>query len=406
LAALTEEEARELAAGLFAKEVFDYLPPASQKTLLSGLMVLEGAKRAALALPRPGILLHPFASVFDDCVAKILFEKGLPPQGPGRRDLALQKLSAARLKLAAPEPRPLGGPDEAEAGSSEAGSIGEVESRVRELASALAEAWPSLMSGPAEAKPELALLGGPLRPAAKEGAKPPAPAARRQAAAPAPSGGPRIPKIHVGTDESGKGDYFGPLVVAGVYCDEAIEKALLSMGVKDSKMSSDYQNLALAEEIAALLGPPRYEIDVVAPSRYNVLYDGAGNLNKLLADRHALVIDALLSKVECGFALVDQFGPERWIESALAKRGRKVELLQIPRAESDPAVAAASILARAAFLTELREGGDKLGISLPKGASSSAEAAGRRVIQAFGPDKLREVAKLHFKNTERLGLRG
>ena len=106
------------------------------------------------------------------------------------------------------------------------------------------------------------------------------------------------PKVHFGTDESGKGDYFGPLVVAGVYCDEEIAEAFLKVGVKDSKRLSDNQNLAKANRIKEILGPGRYNVHVLLPSDYNRLYNSLRNLNKILAGAHAKVIGALLDAVD------------------------------------------------------------------------------------------------------------
>src|SRR5437667_12634 len=155
----------------------------------------------------------------------------------------------------------------------------------------------------------------------------------------------------IGTDESGKGDYFGPLVVAGVYVPDGGREVLAALGVRDSKTLSDGQAERLSRAVREA-----YPTAVVAigPERYNALYAKVGNLNRLLAWAHARVIENLLERIpECREAISDQFGDARVLERALLERGRRISLTQRPRAESDPVVAAASIVARAEFLRRL-----------------------------------------------------
>src|SRR5438876_9383597 len=157
-------------------------------------------------------------------------------------------------------------------------------------------------------------------------------------------------EAHFGVDESGKGDFFGPLVVAGVYVDRGIARRLVDAGVQDSKrVGSDARIRALAETIrkgtAGL-----FETVLIGPERYNELYQKFGNLNKLLGWGHARVIENLLAKrPDCPRALSDQFADARVVEQSLLRHGRKINSEQRPRAEPDIAVAAASSLAREAF---------------------------------------------------------
>ena len=204
---------------------------------------------------------------------------------------------------------------------------------------------------------------------------------------------------HIGTDESGKGDFFGPLVVAGFFMPEGQEGALRELGVKDSKRTSDNR----CREIAAVLRSG-YVCAVVAigPERYNELYGKFRNLNRLLAWGHARAIENILERVDAGRAVTDQFGDESLVRDALMKKGRAIELVQQPRAEEDPAVAAASILARAEFLDRLRSLSREAGVELPKGAAPVVEEAGVRLVRALGPDALGRFAKLHFKTTARV----
>ncbi|HUV87656.1 MAG TPA: ribonuclease HIII [bacterium] len=209
----------------------------------------------------------------------------------------------------------------------------------------------------------------------------------------------------IGTDESGKGDYFGPLVVGGVYVrDGADEDFLRGLEVRDSKRISDRRVAFMAGEIAKRLPHSRVAI---GPARYNELYDSLGNLNRILAWAHARAIENLAGEwPEISRAVTDKFGDDAYVARALMKRGRELELVQKVRAEEDVAVAAASIVARAGFLAGLERLSKKAGLPLPKGASASVEEAARRLVQKKGRDALREFAKVHFKTTSRLCLEG
>jgi len=206
-------------------------------------------------------------------------------------------------------------------------------------------------------------------------------------------------KGHIGTDESGKGDYFGPLVIAGFFLPTSQAEVLIELGVKDCKKLSDRRVQDLARELKK-----GYIFSVVAigPQRYNDLYRRFHNLNRLLAWGHARAIENILEKVNCQEALTDQFGDERFVRQALLKKGREINLIQKTQAETDLAVAAASILARAEFLNRLQELSRKMGLELPKGASPLVEEAGCQLVKKYGPDILEQVAKYHFKTTERI----
>lgn len=216
---------------------------------------------------------------------------------------------------------------------------------------------------------------------------------------------PPVPLPHIGTDESGKGDYFGPMVVAGVMVDQTTKARLESLGVKDSKLLSDKRCRALAAQIRSICGSACKEIEIT-PETYNRLYDEfrieGKNLNHLLAWGHARAIESLLERHSCSEAIADQFGDEHYILSKLMPKGRTIKLTQLPKGERYIAVAAASILARDKFLTHLEKLSREQGINLPKGASDAVVNAGKDIVKAKGEQELRNVAKLHHRTTVKI----
>lgn len=212
---------------------------------------------------------------------------------------------------------------------------------------------------------------------------------------------PEIFEPHIGVDESGKGDFFGPLVIASAYTDRALTEQLKALDVRDSKtIKSDRKILDMARKIRGVLGA-RAAVIRIGPAKYNQLYGDIGNVNRLLAWGHARAIENLLDVVpDCPRAVADQFGPKSRIEQALMKKGRSIQLEQRHRAESDPAVAAASILARAAFVDALARMGKELNIEIPKGASARVQDVAAELVAKHGPAVLTHMAKLHFKTTD------
>ncbi len=204
----------------------------------------------------------------------------------------------------------------------------------------------------------------------------------------------------VGSDESGKGDYFGPLVVAAVAVTSTNWRVLVELGVQDSKNLTDARAHGLA---AAIGGAFPSEVIAVMPRRYNELWTKMGNANRMLAWAHARAIENVIARApEATAAVADQFGDESLIRNALFEHGRKVQLVQMHRAERDPAVAAASILARAEFLRRLDQLGRDAGVRLPKGAGAPVDAVARAVVASRGPTALDALAKIHFKTTQRV----
>ena len=199
---------------------------------------------------------------------------------------------------------------------------------------------------------------------------------------------------HIGTDESGKGDFFGPLVIAGVLVDEKNAKHFLDLGIKDSKKLSDKKMLTLAVEIKKAAP---HAIIAISNPKYNELYANIKNLNKLRAWGHARAIENVLNSIDCEYALSDKFGDESLIKAALMKNGRSIRLEQMCKAESDIAVAAASVLARATFVQKMQAMEDTYGLKFPKGCSGLVKTAASEFIQKYGKDRLKEVCKAHFK---------
>ena len=214
---------------------------------------------------------------------------------------------------------------------------------------------------------------------------------------------PEMFEPHFGVDESGKGDFFGPLVISGVYVDRGIAHNLLDAGVQDSKrIGSDARIRALAQVIRKTPGG-LVETVLIGPRRYNELYEKFGNLHKLLGWGHARVIENLLKKKpDCPRSLSDQFADARVIEQSLLRHGRKIDIEQRLRAESDIAVAAASILAREAFINWLERRGRELGLRLERGVSANVKETAKKLAQINGSQALREVAKVHFRTAHEI----
>src|SRR6266516_1476603 len=205
-------------------------------------------------------------------------------------------------------------------------------------------------------------------------------------------------RARIGLDESGKGDYFGPLVIGAVYVDEQTEDKLIALGVRDSKLLTDERMLVMSEDIKALC--PNFVVPI-EPKRYNELYDKIRNLNQLLAWGHAWTLEKMLENVSCDLAVVDKFGDEFYLRQALREKGRQITVIQQTHAEEDIAVAAASILARARFVQQMKQLSKRIGKILPKGASDpSIVTVGRELVAEHGKEILVEIAKLHFKTTE------
>ena len=220
-------------------------------------------------------------------------------------------------------------------------------------------------------------------------------------------------KAHGGSDESGKGDYFGPLVVACCYVDETLATSLREMGVKDCKQMSDKAVLSVGARLRALLGPNGYAVVKMSPAAYNRLYAKIRNINTMLAWAHGTAIEELLTKrADCPRVVIDQFAPtEATIRRALKERGKKVVVEQRHKAESDIAVAAASVIAREIFLRAIADmtaevfGPPSSDASqtqkVPAGSSDPrVKDLAEEMVRRDGPTWLMNHCKAHFKTTD------
>jgi ribonuclease HIII len=214
-----------------------------------------------------------------------------------------------------------------------------------------------------------------------------------------------LPRL--GVDESGKGDFFGPLCVAGAYVNESVVRAWQDAGIRDSKnISSDKKIAQLAKVIRETPGC----VSTVVPignEAYNRLYAKMRSVNALLAWGHARVIENLMGlryqmKPPPVRAISDQFARDKQtVARALMSLGREIELVQRHKAEEDLAVAAASILARHEFVSRLARLEQEFGVALPKGASAAVDAAAKEFIARHGATLLPKVAKTHFRTAYR-----
>ena len=209
------------------------------------------------------------------------------------------------------------------------------------------------------------------------------------------------PKIYIGTDESGKGDYFGPLVIAAVFADLSISKKLKEIGVIDSKELTDQSISIIAAKIKKLEGCV-FDVIVIGPEKYNILYDKMGNLNKLLGWAHAKAIENVLNVKIAPEAISDKFGNEKYIHNSLQEKGKEIKLHQETKAEKFTAVAAASILARDSFSKWFYIVKKQMNIQLPKGASQKVEEKAKYIKKQLGNEVLGKLVKLHFKTTKKL----
>jgi len=204
---------------------------------------------------------------------------------------------------------------------------------------------------------------------------------------------------YIGTDESGKGDYFGPLVIGAVYIDKKTSLELEKIGVKDSKLISDNSIKILEPKIKKIVDG-NFEIIQTNPEKYNQLYESFKNLNKMMAWAHSKSIENLVLKSKCTNVISDKFGNEKLITNELKKKNIEINHFQTVKGERFTAVAAASILARAKVIDWFYFKSKELGFEIPKGGGANVTAAAKRVINQFDDKYLMKLIKFHFKNSQ------
>lgn len=203
-----------------------------------------------------------------------------------------------------------------------------------------------------------------------------------------------------GIDESGKGDFFGPLVVAAAAVGPLEMPDIDELYVRDSKKISDSRVIKIA---SLLRNKVPHNVVVIMPQKYNELYKKISNLNHLLAWAHARAVENLLEQVTTEKIISDKFGKEELLIKSLMEKGRQIELIQETKGERHIPVAMASIFARAEFINSMQRLSKKWQMTFPKGASNLVDQAGKEFVEKHGEEKLGEVAKLHFKNKRKIG---
>ena len=209
---------------------------------------------------------------------------------------------------------------------------------------------------------------------------------------------------HIGVDEAGKGDFFGPLVTASAFLDEHNYRDVIKLGVMDSKKVSDKKIRKMISEIESLC---LFEVSILMPEDFNREYKSYQNINKLLAYQHSLVIEKLLQKlnkkdIACPFVLIDQFSKNPYrVSNVLGTLGKGIEFRQMHGGEADLSVATASIIARYHFIEAMDQLSNQWNIEFPKGATAVVEK-GKEFVSKYGADSLSKVAKINFKTMEKV----
>lgn len=207
----------------------------------------------------------------------------------------------------------------------------------------------------------------------------------------------------VGSDEVGTGDYFGPIVVTACYVKKEDIPFLEELGVGDSKKIDDEKILKMAPQIAKRV---KYRSVILTNEEYNQKYTKDVNMNKIKAILHNRVLYQLVEeeKPEYDYIIVDEFAREaRYYEYLKEQKEIQKEITFLTKAEDiSPAVACGSIISRYLFLKEFDKLSDSVHVPLPKGASKEVDTIGEEIVEKYGEEKLKEIAKVNFKNTERI----
>lgn len=207
----------------------------------------------------------------------------------------------------------------------------------------------------------------------------------------------------IGSDEVGTGDYFGPIIVCASYVNRKDISFLEELGVRDSKKLTDDKILKIAPEIIKRI--PHQE-EIISNAEYNNMQDNGYNMNKIKAIYHNKAILGLMKKDNFIYdmVVVDQFTPERNYYNYLKSEPNVFRKIKFTTKAEDKclSVACSSIISRYLFLKEIEKMGNSLGSFIPKGASTLVDDYGKKIVQNFGKEKLRSIAKLNFKNTEKI----
>ncbi len=208
----------------------------------------------------------------------------------------------------------------------------------------------------------------------------------------------------IGSDESGKGDFLGPLVVCAFLIEKKNEKYLSQIGVMDSKKILDKNIIEIGEKLMRAF-PNKYQVITLNPIKYNELYENFRSqnkkLNELLGWMHGKAISSILENSKVDGILIDKFSKKDVVKSSLLSL-KKLKLTHQIKAESDPAVAAASIIARYHFIKKMEQLSIQYNMKFPKGASSKVKKFAQEFKKKYGKEKLTEICKIHFKTYSEL----
>jgi len=203
---------------------------------------------------------------------------------------------------------------------------------------------------------------------------------------------------HAGIDESGKGDLFGPLVSATVVAEEKHVRDWMDKGIQDSKRITSDARIVELEKVIRQSKGVAVEVVFAGMRKYNELYQRFGNVNQLLAWMHGKSLSQALDAKPVAWGMLDQFTKQKIVHPYV--KDRKFELRMETKAESDPVVAAASIVARATFIRQMKKLSDEAGETLLRGASAQTLEQARKLVERLGPERLGDFAKLHFRTAQ------
>lgn len=206
----------------------------------------------------------------------------------------------------------------------------------------------------------------------------------------------------IGSDEVGTGDYFGPVVVTASYVKKEDVDFLIELGVKDSKKMTDAD---IKRVVPLVIKRVKYNTFVLGNKQYNEMYDSM-NLNKMKAVLHNKVLSGFIDKEKYpyDYMVVDQFeNPKSYYNHLSDAKFKVYNITFLTKAEDQClAVACSSIISRFIFLQEMDKLSKKYGIEIPKGANDIVNEVGKEIVKKYGKEELREIAKLNFKNTEKI----
>ena len=214
------------------------------------------------------------------------------------------------------------------------------------------------------------------------------------------------PKIYyastIGSDEVGTGDYFGPIVVTATFVAKENIPFLEELGVKDSKKMTDDKILEVVPKIIKTIP---YESIILSNKEYNEKYNSDINMNKIKAILHNKALMTIKNKEQnYDYIVVDQFAEPYVYFNYLKSSSNVVRNITFMTKAEDKclSVACASIISRYIFLKEFDKLSKSLEMNLLKGASDKVDEQGLTIVKKYGIDKLSEIAKLNFKNTEKI----